>query len=66
MSNGTPEETTVEMTTEKRTKMVQIIIMFKTSSDDDALAAKAGIDTVLTGRKGVAVQFNIHDQPAQR
>lgn len=48
-------------TTEKRTKMVQIAIMFQTDTDADAMAVKTLISEALKDRKGMAIQFNLRE-----
>lgn len=52
-----------QATTEKRTKMVQVVVVFQTDSDADALSVKTSISEALKDRKGISVQFNMHEQP---
>jgi hypothetical protein len=50
-------------TIEKAVKMVQITVMFQTDTDADALSVKTAVSEALKGRKGIVVNFAIHDRP---
>jgi hypothetical protein len=50
---------------QKMTKMVQIVVMFQTDSDTDALSVKTAISEALKDRKGMAIHFTMHEQPKQ-
>ena len=59
--NFVPEEKAEQ----KPTKMIQIVVMFQTDSDADALSVKTAISEALKDRKGMAIHFTMHEQPKQ-
>lgn len=59
--NFVPEEKAEQ----KMSKMVQIVVMFQTDSDADALAVKTAISDAVKDRKGMSVQFTMHERPSQ-
>ena len=59
--NFVPEEKAEQ----KMRKMIQIVVMFQTDTDADALAVKTAISEALKDRKDIAIHFTMHEQPSK-